>query len=109
MKSRRTAACVLVALVCSTVLISSIGFAQSAAQSPEFLASLTRVQQAERSGNDRQPPEKVMDAIGLKAGMVVGEVGAGRGRYTKQLARRVGPAGKVYANDIASDAGEHRA
>jgi ubiquinone/menaquinone biosynthesis C-methylase UbiE len=41
-----------------------------------------------------------MDTIGLKAGMVIGEIGAGRGRYTVFLARRVGDKGKVYANDI---------
>jgi ubiquinone/menaquinone biosynthesis C-methylase UbiE len=41
-----------------------------------------------------------MDAIGLGPGMVVGEVGAGQGRFTVHLAARVGPAGKVYANDI---------
>jgi ubiquinone/menaquinone biosynthesis C-methylase UbiE len=32
--------------------------------------------------------------------MVVGEVGAGRGYFTFRLASRVGPTGKVYANDI---------
>jgi SAM-dependent methyltransferase len=54
----------------------------------------------ERWTNRRQPPDKVMDAIGVKPGMVIGEVGAGRGRYTVQLAARVGSAGKIYANDI---------
>jgi ubiquinone/menaquinone biosynthesis C-methylase UbiE len=54
----------------------------------------------ERWTNERQPPDKVMDAIGLKPGMVVGEVGAGRGRYTVHLAARVGAAGRIYANDI---------
>jgi SAM-dependent methyltransferase len=54
----------------------------------------------ERSTNQRQPPEKVMDAIGVRPGMVIGEVGAGRGRYTVHLARRVGDSGKIYANDI---------
>jgi ubiquinone/menaquinone biosynthesis C-methylase UbiE len=54
--------------------------------------------------NQWQPPEKVMDAIGLEPGMVVGEVGAGRGRYTVRLAARVGPTGLVYANDIDPDA-----
>lgn len=54
----------------------------------------------ERWTNERQPPDKVMDAIGLKPGMVVGEVGAGQGRYTVHLAARVGAAGRVYANDI---------
>ncbi len=54
----------------------------------------------EQSTNERQPPDKVMDAVGIKPGMVIGEVGAGRGRYTIHLARRVGPGGIIYANDI---------
>jgi ubiquinone/menaquinone biosynthesis C-methylase UbiE len=48
----------------------------------------------------RQPPDKIMAAIGVRQGMVIGEVGAGRGRFTVYLAREVGPAGKIYANDI---------
>ena len=47
-----------------------------------------------------QPPDKVMDAIGLEPGMTVGEIGAGFGRYTVHLAQRVGANGKIYANDI---------
>jgi ubiquinone/menaquinone biosynthesis C-methylase UbiE len=54
----------------------------------------------ERRANDRQPPERVMNAIGVKPGMVIGEIGAGRGRYTLHLARRVGEKGKIFANDI---------
>ena len=54
--------------------------------------------------NQRQPPEAIMDAIGLKPGMVIGEVGAGTGRVAVWLARRVGPQGKVYANDIDAEA-----
>ena len=45
-------------------------------------------------------PEKVMDVVGVEPGMVIGEVGAGRGYFTFWLSRRVGEAGKVYANDI---------
>lgn len=66
---------------------------------PVGIAAQT-VEAGERRTNERQPPDKVMDAIGLKEGMAVGEVGAGRGRYTVHLAARVGPAGRVYANDI---------
>ncbi|NIM90966.1 MAG: methyltransferase domain-containing protein [Candidatus Aminicenantes bacterium] len=51
-----------------------------------------------------QPPEKVMDAIGVKPGMTIGEIGAGRGRYTVHLAGRVGPKGKIFANDIDENA-----
>jgi len=52
----------------------------------------------------KQPPEKVMDAAGIKPGMIIGEVGAGRGRFTVHLARRVGSKGKILANDIDAEA-----
>jgi ubiquinone/menaquinone biosynthesis C-methylase UbiE len=58
----------------------------------------------EESINLTQPPERVLDAIGLEPGMAVGEVGAGRGRFTVRLAARVGPRGLVYANDIDRNA-----
>jgi ubiquinone/menaquinone biosynthesis C-methylase UbiE len=47
-----------------------------------------------------QQPERVMNAIGIEPGMVVADVGAGNGYFTVRLARRVGPQGKVYAEDI---------
>lgn len=53
---------------------------------------------------DLQPPKKIMDVIGVKPGMVIGEVGAGRGRFTVYLAREVGTKGKIYANDIDKNA-----
>jgi ubiquinone/menaquinone biosynthesis C-methylase UbiE len=64
------------------------------------LAISQTVESREKGSNERQPPQKVMDAIGVKPGMVIGEVGAGRGRYTVHLAKRVGATGKVFANDI---------
>ena len=45
-------------------------------------------------------PEKVMDVIGVKPGMIIGEAGAGRGYFTFKLSHRVGDSGRVYANDI---------
>jgi len=57
--------------------------------------------------NNLQPPDKVMDAIGLKPGMIAAEIGAGHGRYVMQLAHRVGKTGKVYAEDINADALRH--
>ncbi len=47
-----------------------------------------------------QPPEIVLQAIDIKEGMVVGEIGAGRGRYSVILADAVGKKGLIYANDI---------
>ncbi|MCP4656472.1 MAG: methyltransferase domain-containing protein [bacterium] len=57
----------------------------------------------EKRLNQRQPPLEIIDAIGLKPGMVVGEVGAGTGRMTIWLADRVGSEGHVVANDINQD------
>jgi precorrin-6B methylase 2 len=57
--------------------------------------------------NLRQPVQKVIETIGLKPGMVIGEVGAGTGRVTVWLALTVGPTGKVYANDIDASALDH--
>jgi len=50
--------------------------------------------------NERQPPDLVLKTIGIKPGMTIGEVGAGRGRYTVQIASRIGPSGMIYANDV---------
>jgi ubiquinone/menaquinone biosynthesis C-methylase UbiE len=55
----------------------------------------------EATRDRRLQPDRVMDAVGLRAGMVVGEAGAGKGYFTVKLARRVGPEGRVYANDIS--------
>lgn len=54
-------------------------------------------------GPDRdawQKPDEVMDALGIAEGSVVADLGAGGGWFTIRLARRVGPNGKVYAEDI---------
>lgn len=54
-------------------------------------------------GPDRdewQRPDKIMDALGIGEGSVVADLGAGSGWFTIRLARRVGPNGLVYAEDI---------
>ena len=45
-------------------------------------------------------PEKVVEALGLKPGSKVADVGAGSGLLTVHLARAVKPNGKVVATDI---------
>lgn len=50
-----------------------------------------------------QQPEKIMDVVGIKPGMVIGEAGAGDGYFTFYLSKRVGESGKIYANDIKQD------
>ena len=45
-------------------------------------------------------PEGALDALNLKPGMNVADVGAGTGYMSLKLAKRVGPIGKVYAEDV---------
>jgi len=47
-----------------------------------------------------EAPDRALDAIALKRGDVVADIGAGVGYFTWRMAERVGPAGKVYASDI---------
>ena len=84
------------------LLVAVVTVALSFCQKPESV--LTPENANEARLNRLQPPEQVMDAIGIKPGMVVAEIGAGRGRYVVQLAVRVGETGKVYAEDIDAEA-----
>ncbi len=52
----------------------------------------------EREQEER--PDTALDAIGLTKGSTVADIGAGAGYFTWRMAERVGPAGKVYGNDI---------
>jgi SAM-dependent methyltransferase len=54
-------------------------------------------------GPDRdawQKPDRIMDSLGIADGSTVADLGAGGGWFTIRLARRVGPNGLVYAEDI---------
>lgn len=57
-------------------------------------------------GPDRevwQKPDLIMDVLGIADGAVVADLGAGGGWFTMRLARRVGPNGLVYAQDIQGE------
>ena len=54
-------------------------------------------------GPDRdayQRPDQIMDALLIGDGSTVADLGAGGGWFTVRLARRVGPKGLVYAEDV---------
>ena len=57
----------------------------------------------ERSRDQAGEAERVMNLLGVKAGLTVADIGAGSGYYTVRLARRVGPTGHVYAEDVVPD------
>jgi ubiquinone/menaquinone biosynthesis C-methylase UbiE len=92
--------CVVVSFLLSVTAGNTISVTHSQEQS-------FQIEDWEKALNERQPPVQIMNAIGLKQGMIVGEVGAGTGRMTVWLADRVGDSGKVYANDIERSALDH--
>ena len=49
---------------------------------------------------NEEAPSKAIDLLELKPGMAVADIGAGSGYYSSRIAKRVGPAGHVYATDI---------
>ena len=100
MLHRVITAIVLVLLLLPSVLVAE----QRHPVSGRLLAPIMGVggaawlERAERE--EEEAPSKAIDALELKPGMVVADIGAGSGYYTSRLARRVGPAGRVYATDI---------
>ena len=50
-----------------------------------------------------QRPDLIMDAMGIADGSVVADIGAGSGWFTIRLARRVGPQGIVFAEDVQQE------
>jgi predicted methyltransferase len=53
----------------------------------------------DKQTDKRRDPVKLLSFTGVKPGMTVLDMGAGGGYSTELMARAVGPAGKVYAQD----------
>src|SRR6266496_1527403 len=47
-----------------------------------------------------EEPDRAIDALKIEKGSTVADIGAGSGYMTVKLAKKVGPQGRVYANDI---------
>lgn len=55
----------------------------------------------ERSEREQEEePEKALNALQIEPGMVIADVGAGSGYFSRRMAKRAGPTGKVLAVDI---------
>src|SRR5260370_40708003 len=58
---------------------------------------------ADPARDEKQKPGELIRAIGLQPGMTVADVGTGIGYMLPFLSRRVGPGGRVIAEDIFDD------
>jgi ubiquinone/menaquinone biosynthesis C-methylase UbiE len=55
----------------------------------------------ERPEREREEePARAIEALDLRAGMTVADIGTGSGYYAVRMARKVGEEGRVYATDI---------
>lgn len=50
-----------------------------------------------------QKPAEVIEALALKKGEIIADIGAGSGYFTLRVADAVGPEGHVYAVDVSPD------
>lgn len=50
--------------------------------------------------DSEEDPDRAIDVLKLAKGSTVADIGAGSGYMTVKLAKKVGPQGKVYANDV---------
>ena len=92
---KRTIAASIVAVTALTATCAVVSAQHARLFPPEDLGQL--------EGPDRdawQRPDQIMDALQIGENSVVADLGAGGGWFTVRLARRVGPNGHVYAEDI---------
>jgi SAM-dependent methyltransferase len=64
---------------------------------------VTDIWRDEKSRDQAGEAERVMNLLGITAGLVVADIGAGSGYYTVRLARRLGPTGHVFAEDVVPE------
>ena len=70
---------------------------------------VTDIWHDEQSRDRAGEAERVMNLLGVKAGLEVADIGSGSGYYTVRLARRVAPTGHVYAEDVVPEYLQHLA
>ena len=69
---------------------------------PNVMEYIDRLDRPER--DQEQKPAQVVDALGLKAGMRVADLGAGSGYFTRRFVETVTETGKVYVIDVEPEA-----
>jgi ubiquinone/menaquinone biosynthesis C-methylase UbiE len=86
-------------LLCLILIFLLASLTASCAHPPRdinrYIHALERTERAQY-----QQPEKVIEALNLKPRMVVADIGAGSGYFTRRLAEAVGDTGQVIAIDV---------
>jgi len=82
-------------------IAGGVGAVQQKAVPSTRLSLEQRIAAYERWDRDEwQKPDEVIRVLAVREGMVVADIGAGSGYFTRRFAQVVGEGGKVYAVDI---------
>lgn len=84
----------LLFLLCALAILAAFNVGYSA------LNTLSRLDVIEAERDQWQRPSDVIQALDLRPGNVVADVGCGSGYFTLKLSTPVGPRGRVIAEDI---------
>jgi predicted methyltransferase len=57
----------------------------------------------EKERDDAAEPTQLVQLLGIKSGMTVGDIGAGSGYYVVRLSPIVGPRGRIIAEDVVPE------
>ncbi len=95
---------IIVGLLCSVLAVDFSGQTQQQGGSHGRLFPPSDLGLLDAPDRDLwQRPDQIMDALGIADASVVADIGAGSGWFTIRLARRVGPRGLVYAEDVQKE------
>ena len=73
-----------------------------------FLSAENSAKVLDHEARDRwQQPTTVVDSLAIPLGARVAEIGAGTGYFNRYFASKVGPAGRVFAQEIEADLVEY--
>jgi len=87
----------LIAALFATTLLCAPASAQSVSPAIAAAVADSARPDTDKARDANRKPAETLAFAGVKPGMVVAELGAGRGYYTRILAKAVGPSGTVYA------------
>lgn len=93
----RRAAVTIAALLLAAPAFCASAWAQSVPPGIAAAVADSARPDADKERDAMRKPGEIVAFAGVKSGMIVGELGPGRGYYTRILAKAVGPSGKVYA------------
>jgi ubiquinone/menaquinone biosynthesis C-methylase UbiE len=95
--------CVLTSLLLATGLFAQVASQANSGYKTEEQRQTVAKTLSDPARDEKQKPGELMRSAGIRPGMTVADVGTGIGFMLPFLSKRVGPEGKVIAEDIFDD------